>query len=57
VALSGAGPSMVAFAASDEGAARVARAFQRCARELKIAGAARVVGLSARGAYARKLSQ
>jgi homoserine kinase len=57
VALSGAGPSMVAFAATDEGAARIARAFQRCARELKIAGAARVVGLSARGAYARKLSQ
>jgi homoserine kinase len=53
VALSGAGPSMVAFAATEPGAVRVARAFERCARELKIAGDARIVGLSARGAYAR----
>ena len=56
VALSGAGPSMVAFASTEQGAARVARAFERCARKLKIVGAARIVGLSARGAYARRLS-
>jgi homoserine kinase len=53
VALSGAGPSMVAFAATEQDAVRIARAFERCARELKIVGAARIVGLSARGAYAR----
>jgi homoserine kinase len=53
VALSGAGPSMVAFAATERGAARIARAFERCARELRIVGEARSVGLSARGAYAR----
>jgi homoserine kinase len=53
VALSGAGPSMVAFAANELDAARVARAFERCARDLKIEGEARSVGLSPRGAYAR----
>ncbi len=57
VALSGAGPSLVAFAATDAGSARIARAFERCARDLKIAGAARVVGLSGRGAYARRVSE
>lgn len=53
VALSGAGPSMVAFAASAQDAARISRAFEHCARELNIEGVARIVGLSARGAYAR----
>lgn len=55
VALSGAGPSMVAFTETGKGAERIQHAFERCARELKIEGAARIVGLSARGAYARRV--
>jgi homoserine kinase len=53
VALSGAGPSLVAFATTEQDANRIAAAFERRARELKIAGAARSVGMSGRGAYAR----
>ncbi len=54
VALSGAGPSMIAFAANSETASRVARAFEQCARSLQLGGEVRVVGLSARGAYIRR---
>lgn len=53
-ALSGAGPSLIAFAGDDRSARRVARAFSRCAAELQIAGSARVLALSPRGARARQ---
>jgi homoserine kinase len=53
VALSGAGPSLVAFAADEKEGARIARALERRARELEIAGTARTVALSTRGAYVR----
>lgn len=53
VALSGAGPSMIAFAAAEQEAKRVARAFERCARAIKLQGEVRIAGLSSRGAYAR----
>ncbi len=51
IALSGAGPSLIAF--TDADAQRIARAFEKTARRLNIRGAARVVGLSARGAQVR----
>lgn len=54
VALSGAGPSLIAFAENERGAERIQRAFERCARDLKIGGAARIARLSARGAYYRR---
>ncbi len=54
VALSGAGPSMIAFAASPADALRVERALARTARRLHIPGSTRIVGLSSHGATARR---
>jgi homoserine kinase len=51
-ALSGAGPSLIAFAEQD--ADRVAHAFMRRAQQLKIRGTAHVVKLSAQGAQVRR---
>ena len=50
VALSGAGPSLIAFAQSQREAKHVAHAWQRRARELQIHGEVRVLKLSAQGA-------
>lgn len=54
-ALSGAGPSLIAFGGSPEQAARVARAFRATARQLGLNGAVRVVALSERGAYFERI--
>jgi len=53
VALSGAGPSVIAFA--ERGADRIARAMNRAAKRIALKGAARVVAVSARGAIAKKI--
>ncbi len=53
VALSGAGPSVIAFA--ERGADRIARAMNRAAKRIALKGAARVVAISARGAIAKKI--
>jgi len=50
-ALSGAGPSLIAFATSNAQATRVRAAFSETARKLKLNGAAKILKLSARGAY------
>ncbi len=55
VALSGAGPSLVAFAAQEEDGARIARAFERRMRARQISGVVRVLGLSPRGASVRRI--
>ncbi|MSQ24995.1 MAG: homoserine kinase [Dehalococcoidia bacterium] len=47
--LSGAGPAVLAL--TDGDAAPIARAFERAARRLGVPGAARTVGLAARGAH------
>lgn len=49
VALSGAGPSIVAFA--DRGAEKIARTMEREAKRLRISGTSRVVQISNRGAH------
>ncbi|MGB8645048.1 MAG: homoserine kinase [Anaerolineae bacterium] len=54
VALSGAGPALIAFAQDAIQAEGVRAAFAKRARALGIAGAAHMTGLSARGAYVRK---
>lgn len=51
VALSGAGPSLIAFAPSPSLAKRVAEAFTRQATALNLQGTARIVRLSERGAH------
>lgn len=51
-ALSGAGPSLIAFAENRASAQRIARAFQRRASTLRLKGETRIARLSARGAYA-----
>lgn len=50
-ALSGAGPSLIAFASSNANAMRVRDAFAETARKLKLNGEAKILKLSARGAY------
>lgn len=50
VALSGAGPSVIAFTAAAREAREVAKAFKRCASRFKLKGTARVVRLSESGA-------
>jgi homoserine kinase len=50
-ALSGAGPSLIAFATSNANAVRVRDAFAETARQLKLKGEAKILKLSARGAY------
>lgn len=50
-ALSGAGPSLIAFATSNAQAARVRDAFAETARKMKLKGDAKILKLSARGAY------
>jgi len=50
-ALSGAGPSLIAFAPNSARAARVREAFTQTARARNIQGEARIIKLSARGAY------
>ncbi len=51
-ALSGAGPSIVAF--TDRGAARIARALERAARRIGLEGRAHVTRVSARGAWSTR---
>lgn len=53
-ALSGAGPGLVAFAPNAARAARLRDAFDKGARELNVQGAARIIKLSARGAYIKR---
>lgn len=50
-ALSGAGPSLIAFATTNAGAVRVRDAFAATARRLKLKGDAQILKLSPRGAY------
>ncbi len=50
-ALSGAGPSLIAFATTNAQAARVRAAFVETARKLKLNGETKILKLSARGAY------
>jgi homoserine kinase len=50
-ALSGAGPSLVAFATSNAQAEKVRAAFAGMARELKLTGTVKILKLSARGAH------
>lgn len=50
-ALSGAGPSLIAFATSNGAALRVRHAFAEAAARLKLTGQTRILKLSARGAY------
>jgi homoserine kinase len=50
-ALSGAGPSLIAFATSNANAVRIRTAFAETARKLELNGEARIVKLSRRGAY------
>lgn len=53
VALSGAGPSVIAFTTGASSAARVAQAFKRCADKLELPGDARVLRLCPRGAQVK----
>lgn len=48
-ALSGAGPSLIAFATSPAGATQIQRAFAATARKLKLVGETKIIKLSARG--------
>lgn len=50
-ALSGAGPSLIAFATSEKNALQVRGAFTETAQKLKLKGETRVLNLSPRGAY------
>lgn len=50
-ALSGAGPSLIAFATSNANAVRVRNAFAETARKLKLKGESKILKLSAQGAY------
>ncbi|MBI3913336.1 MAG: homoserine kinase [Chloroflexi bacterium] len=53
VALSGAGPSVIAF--TERGSGRIAWALNRAAADIALNGAARVVAVSARGALVKKI--
>jgi homoserine kinase len=53
-ALSGAGPSLIAFAATDANARRVRDAFAGTARAMKLQGEAKILRLSGQGAYVRE---
>ncbi len=53
VALSGAGPTLVAFVENENKAEQVRAAFAQRAQALSVAGAACVTGLSGRGAHTR----
>lgn len=53
-ALSGAGPSLIAFATSNANALRIRGTFAETARALNLKGEARILKLSARGAYVRQ---
>jgi homoserine kinase len=50
-ALSGAGPSLIAFAVSEANTEQVKNAFVETAKKLKLKGATKVLKLSERGAY------
>jgi homoserine kinase len=50
-ALSGAGPSLIAFATSTANAARIQTAFRETAHKLKLVGETKILKLSARGTY------
>lgn len=50
-ALSGAGTTLIAFCSTANGTRDVAAAMSECAAQMDIQGAARVVGLSSRGAW------
>ncbi|MCC7164678.1 MAG: homoserine kinase [Anaerolineae bacterium] len=50
-ALSGAGPSLIAFATSTANALQIQKAFAETARKLKLVGETRILKLSARGTF------
>ncbi len=54
-ALSGAGPSLIAFATSETQAKKIRGAFTEAARKLKLKGETKILKLSARGAYVTQM--